>query len=132
MRGEERDIRPDVLLGDVQEPVVADQPHPERIVPHQMGVQVLRPQPRIALQEPDDVISGFLDQPGIQDLPIDRIAVTRKTVASERSWSWPFPYAWNCVSTLYRSRHHVHQRLTSGSRMYRLRLVRNRSWTLRM
>jgi hypothetical protein len=45
VRREQREVRPEELLGHIEQPRLAHQAQPERIVRHQLLVERLRPEP---------------------------------------------------------------------------------------
>jgi hypothetical protein len=75
VRGEQRDVRPHVGLGDVEQAGVADQPDPERIVGHQPVPELLRAQLGVLLLEPVDMAAGLLSQVVVEHAAVDDVAV---------------------------------------------------------
>ena len=75
VRREERNVRPDELLGDIQQPVVADEPYPERIPGHELVAEILAAQLGMAVLEPGHVLAGLRYQTCIQHIPENDKAV---------------------------------------------------------
>ena len=75
VRREERDVRPDELLGDIQEAVVADQPDPEWIPGDELVSEILAAQLGMALLEPVHVLARLRYQACIEHIPENDVAV---------------------------------------------------------
>lgn len=84
MRCEQCDVRPYKQLGDVEQSRIGNEAHPERIVRHEVVVQLLGPQPGIPFQKPIDVSTRLCDQSRIENVPEQRIALAL-VLLSDRS-----------------------------------------------
>ncbi len=75
MRGEQRDVRADELLRDVEQTRIADQPDPERIAGDQRVAEVLGPHIRVAARQPGDVLAALLHEALVDHLAGDDVAI---------------------------------------------------------
>src|SRR5205814_10708957 len=61
---------------DIQQALIADQPHPEGVARHQGVPQLLGPQLGMPGEEPIDVAAGLTNQVGVDDVAEQDVAVT--------------------------------------------------------
>ena len=67
----ERDIRADEDLGDVDEARVRHQAVPERIVPSQLVAELIGAQLGVAIEQPIDMAARVGNQRRVEDVPED-------------------------------------------------------------
>ncbi len=75
VRGEQRDVGADEELGQVEQPRVADEAHPEGVAGDEFGAQVLAVPVGVPGLQPGDVLARLGDEIPVEYVAEDRVAV---------------------------------------------------------
>src|SRR5690606_5621112 len=73
--GEQRDVGSDERLGYVEQARVGDEPHPERVVLHQLVMELLRTNAGVALEQPVDVPASLFHEVLVEDAVRKHVAL---------------------------------------------------------